>query len=133
MPYFFIFIKYFRLWALYLVLKHADMTCVNMHIFFYILSAAFRCVQRAMTQVLHWAASSKAVPTSTTTGVLWSQVSAAVCPVSPHHKETKGIHLFFACLQAECTQLISNCFVVKPNLFWLVYTHAVILDSKLFV
>lgn len=45
--------------------------------------AAFRCAQRAGNQALRWAASSRAVPTSTTTGVLWSQVSAALCPLSP--------------------------------------------------
>lgn len=43
-----------------------------------------------MTQVPRWAASSKAVPTSTTTGVLWSQVSAALYPrVSTQRRGSK--------------------------------------------
>lgn len=55
--------------------------------------AAFRCARRAVNQALRWAASSRAVPTSTTTGVLWSQVSADLC----HHA-----------LEAKCSHLTSG-------------------------
>lgn len=44
-----------------------------------------RSARRATSQGPRWDASPKAVPTSTTTGVLWSQVSAALCPPSLHH------------------------------------------------
>ena len=65
-----------------------------------------RCVQRAVTQVPHWAASSKTVPTSTTTGVLWSQVSAALCPPSPHITGEQSAPTYpYACLQVQCAQL----------------------------
>lgn len=65
-----------------------------------------RCVQRAVTQVPHWAASSKTVPTSTTTGVLWSQVSAALCPPSPHITSEQSAPTYpYACLQVQCAQL----------------------------
>lgn len=67
-----------------------------------------------MTQALHWAASSKAVPTSTTTGVLWSQVSAALCPPSPRITRAQSTAPYpCACVQVQWVTARAS----SPNLF----------------
>ena len=50
----------------------------------------FRCAQRVLIKVRLWAASSKVVPTSTTTDVLWSQVRSALCHLPFHSKQEQS-------------------------------------------
>lgn len=53
---------------------------------------SFSCARRADVQGPHWAASLKAVPTSTTTGVLWSWVSVTLCPPIFHIAHRSRVH-----------------------------------------
>lgn len=69
----------------------------------------FRCAPPAVTQVLRWAASSKAVPTNTTTGVLWSQVSAALCP-SPPLRIWPQSALIYPVQSCVFLQIVCTCF-----------------------
>lgn len=68
---------------------------IYLFIFFFlndcVSALSFSCAQRADVRGQHWAASLKAVPTSTTTGVLWSRVSVTLCPPVFHTREQSAL------------------------------------------